>query len=176
MLNIFKKTYSEKELLLFNFLRKNRLFEKLSDAELIRFQPYLYLRKYKQDEVVFFSGDPSNAVYIVKSGIVTLNLDLKDGFEKLMTLRSGRLFGDNAMLSHTKRIYSAIVITEEVELYVIPKVNFTEIMSNHPVIKAKIMSAFAEMYNEYTTNLFKTYKSSLGFFDLNTVYSGVEDL
>ena len=176
MFKIFKRSYSDQELLLFNFLRKNRLFEKLSDDELIRFQPYLYLRKYKQDEVVFFSGDPSHAIYIVKSGIVTLNLDLKGGFEKLMTLRSGRLFGDNAILPNTKRIYSAIVITEESELYVIPKVNLMEIMDNHPAIKAKIMTAFAEVYNEYTTNLFKTYKSSLGFFDLNTVYRGVEDL
>ncbi len=175
MLKIFKKSYSEQELLLFNFLRKNRLFEKLTDEELIRFQPYLYLRKYKENEVVFFTGDPSHAVYIVKNGIVTLNLEIKDGFEKLMTLRNGKLFGDNAILPNTKRIYTSVVITEEAELYVIPKVNITEIMNDHPVIKAKIMMAFAEMYNEYTTNLFRTYKSSLGFFDLNTVYRGVED-
>lgn len=173
MRNIFKRSYSEKELLLFNFLRKNRFFEKLSDDELIRFIPYLYLRKYKQNEVVFFTGDPSHAVYIVKNGMVSLNLDINDSFEKLMTLRSGKLFGDNAILLNTKRIYTAIVMTEEAELYVVPKVNLEEIMNDHPQIKAKMMTAFAEIYNEYTINLFKTYKSSLGFFDLNTVYSGI---
>lgn len=176
MFKIFKKTYSEKDLLLFNFLRKNRLFEQLSDDELIRFQPYLYNRKYKENEVVFFTGDPSHAIYLVKSGIVSLNIDLKDTQEKLMTLRSGRLFGDNAILPHAKRIYTAVTITEEAELYVIPKVNVDELMNDHPVIKAKIMSAFAEIYNEYTASLFKTYKSSLGFFDLSTVYNGIKEM
>ncbi|MEQ8469775.1 MAG: cyclic nucleotide-binding domain-containing protein [Marinoscillum sp.] len=174
MFRFFKKKYSEEELLLFNFLRKNRLFEKLGDDELSHFTPYLYSRKYNQNEVAFFTGDPSQAIYIVKSGIVTLNLDIRDGFEKLMTLRSGKLFGDNAVLSGTKRIYTAIVMTEDAELYVIPKANLLEVMNDHPPIRAKIMTAFAETYNEYTNNLFKTYKSSLGFFDLNTVYTDLK--
>jgi len=156
----------------FNFLRKSRIFEKLTDEEMIHLIPHLYLRKYKQNEVVFFAGDPSNALYIVKSGIVTLNLDIKDSFEKLMTLRSGRVFGDNAVLEGTKRIYTAIVMTEEAQIYVIPKVNLQEVMVENPLICAKIMTAFAHMYNDYTVNLFKTYKSSLGFFDLHTVYTG----
>ena len=171
MLKFFKKKYSEEDLLLFNFLRKNRLFEKLSNRELSYFVPYLYLRKYRENEVVFFTKDPSQAVYILKSGIVTLNLELKDGFEKLMTLRSGRMFGDNAFISGTKRLYSAIVMTEEAEIYVIPKANLMEVMNNHAEVRAKVMTAFSEQYNEYTSNLFQTYKSSLGFFDLNTVYN-----
>lgn len=173
MLRLFRKTYSGKELILINFLRKNRLFEKLTDDELVRFLPYLYLRKYNQNEVVFFTNDPSNAVYIVKTGIVTLNLELKNSFEKLMALRQGKLFGDNGVLSNTKRLYTAIVETEDTEIYVIPKGNLIEIMEDHPEIQAKIMTAFAETYNEYTSNLFKVYKASLGFFDLSTVYTGL---
>lgn len=171
MLKIFQKKYSEEDLLLFKFLRKNRLFEKLTNEELSYFVPYLYVRKYHENEVIFFTKDPSQAVYILKSGIVTLNLDMKDNFEKLMTLRSGKLFGDNAFIVGAKRLYTAIVITEEAEIYVIPKANLTEVMNDHPNVRAKIMTAFAEQYNEYTSNLFQTYKSSLGFFDLNTVYN-----
>ena len=171
MLRLFKKKYTEDDLLLFNFLRKNRFFERLTNGELSYFAPYLYNRKYRANEVVFFTKDPSQAIYIVKSGIVTLNIDLKDGFEKLMTLRAGKLFGDNAFISGTKRLYTAIVKTEEAEIYVIPKANIMEVMNNHPEVRAKIMTAFAEQYNEYTSNLFQTYKSSLGFFDLNTVYN-----
>lgn len=174
MFKFFKKKYTPGELKLFNFLRKNRLFEKLTDDELAHFAPYLYLRNYRQNEVVFFTGDPSQGLYIVKSGIISLNLDLRDGFEKLMTLRSGRLFGDNTLLANTKRIYTAIVLTEEAELYVIPKVNAMEIMNEHPAIRAKIMTAFSETYNEYMNNLFRTYKSSLGFFDLGAVYSDLK--
>lgn len=171
MLKIFKKKYTEEDLVLFNFLKKNRLFEKLTNEELSYFAPYLYLRRYHENEVIFFTKDPSQAVYIVKSGIVTLNLDVKDNFEKLMTLRSGKLFGDNAFLVGAKRLYTAIVKTEEAEIYVIPKANLMEVMNDHSQVRAKIMTAFSEQYNEYTSNLFQTYKSSLGFFDLNTVYN-----
>lgn len=173
MFRFFKKKYSEADLQLFNFLRKNRLFEALTDDEVAHFVPYLYLRKYNENEVVFFTGDPSQALYIVKSGIVSLNLDIKNGFEKLMTLRSGKVFGDNSILVSTRRVHTAIVRTEA-ELYVIPKANLMEVMNNHLAIKAKIMTAFSEMYNEYTTNLIKTYKASMGFFDLSTVYSDLK--
>lgn len=176
MLRFFQKKYAEEDLLLFNFLRRNRLFEELTDEELSNFTPYIYLRKYHENEVVFFTGDPSNAIYIVKSGVVSLNIEIRNDFEKLETLRSGRLFGDNAILKDTKRLYTAIVMTEESEIYVIPKANILEVMDDHEMIKAKVMSAFAEIYNEYTTNLFKVYKSSLGFFDLHTLYSGFDKL
>ncbi|MEQ8240801.1 MAG: cyclic nucleotide-binding domain-containing protein [Cyclobacteriaceae bacterium] len=168
----FKKKHSESEIQIFDFLRKAEMLETLTDDELSYFLPYLYLRDYKKNEVVFFTGDPSYALYMVKKGIITLNLDIKDSFEKLMTLRSGRLFGDNALLPNSKRIYSAIVETEQASIYVLPKENLLEILNAHPLIKAKIMTAFAEAYNKYTTRLFATYKSSLGFFDLTTVYSG----
>ncbi len=171
MFKIFKKSFTEKEKFLFSFLRKAKLFESLEDEELIHLLPYLYERKYKRDEVVFFTGDPSHAIYLIKSGIVGLKLDLADGFEKLMTLRSGGLFGDNAILPETKRTYSSIVETDSADIYVIPKVNLEEVMLDHPVIKAKIMTKFAETYNDYVTRLFKVYRSSVGFFDLNTVYS-----
>ncbi len=176
MLSFLQKKYSEEDLILFNFLRRNRLFEHLTDSELTYLKPYLYLRKYHSDEVVFFTGDPSNGVYIVKSGLVTLNIEIRGDFEKLETLRSGRLFGDNAVLKGTKRLYTAIAMTDQSEIYVMPKANLIDVMNSHVEVKAKIMSAFAELYNEYTTNLFKTYKSSLGFFDLHTLYNGIDNL
>lgn len=174
MFKYFKKKYSEKELHIFRFLRKNRLMETLTDEELANFLPYLYLRTYRQNEVIYFTGDPSQAVYIVKAGIVSLNLDITEGFEKIMTLYPGKLFGDNAFLKGAKRISTAVVLTEGAELYVIPHANLLEIMNQHPPIRAKVMTAFSEISNEYTSNLFRTYKSSLGFFDLGTVYSNMK--
>ncbi|MFT6867053.1 MAG: CRP/FNR family cyclic AMP-dependent transcriptional regulator [Cyclobacteriaceae bacterium] len=171
MLKYFKKTYSDKEIELFDFQRKNPLLETLTDDELSKFQAYIYTRTYKENEVVFFTGDPSHALYIVRKGVVSLNLEIKGEFEKLMILRNGGVFGDNSILEKTKRIYTAIVLTDGAELMVIPKVNLVEIMEHNQTIKAKMMYSFAKMYNNYTIKLFETYKSSRGFFDLNTVYS-----
>ena len=171
MFKFFKKTYSEKELSIYRFLSKNKLFETLTNEQLAEFLPYLHKRQYKENEVVFFANDPSNALYIIKNGIVSLNIDIKDKFEKLVVLRHGRVFGDNAILDHTKRIYTAIVRSETAELYVIPKINLLEILENDVEIKAKLMQAIAIEYDEYMQNLFKGYKEEYGFFNINMIYS-----
>jgi CRP/FNR family transcriptional regulator, cyclic AMP receptor protein len=62
MLNPFRKTYSVKELNIFRFLAKNALFAKLSKREMALFLPYLHVRRYERNEVVFFRNDPSRAL------------------------------------------------------------------------------------------------------------------
>ena len=170
MYNTFKKNYSPEELELFEFLSSIRLFEKLTNEEMAHFSSHLHPRTYSQDEVVFFRGDPSYALYLVKKGKVSLRMDINDEFEELAIVRSGDSFGDNSLLEDTKRIYSSVVVTEKAELFVIPKASILDILDNEPEIRAKMMTAFAKVYNEYTTTLFKKYKSAFGFFDLNMVY------
>jgi CRP-like cAMP-binding protein len=173
MRNLFKRSYSEKERQLFLLLSKNQIFEKLNEDELSRLIPHLVLRSYKSNEVVFFSGDPSHAYYIVKSGMVSLSLELKNGFEKLITIRKGQGFGDNCVMERSTRLYTAIVSTEEAEIYILPQPNILEVMNSNANIREKIMAAFAEKYNKYTEELFKTYKKAFGFFELNQVYKSL---
>jgi len=170
MLNPFKKSYSSEELSLFRFLGRNKLFEQLGYGEMAEFVPHMYLRSYKANEVVFFRDDPSNALYIVKNGRVTLQVDVGNDFQHLTTVKSGEVFGDNALLSETKRIYSSVVSTDSADIYVIPQINIQEIFESHPKIKAKVMTSFAELYNQYTVNIFRAYRSSFGFFDLSQAY------
>lgn len=172
MFNPFKKKYTKKELDLIAFLAQTRHFEKLNEDELALFLPCMYLRTYQQDEVVFFSGDPSHALYIINRGSVSLSIDVNDRFEKLAESHRGGIFGDNSLIEDAKRIYTTVVTSEKAQLYVIPQINILEIFQDHPEVKAKMMSAFSEIYNEYTTQLFKTYKSHFGFFELSKVYQG----
>ena len=171
MFNPFKKKYNEEELKLITFLSDVSPFTELAEDELAIFIPYMYLRTYHKDEVVFFSGDPSHALYLVKKGKIQLSIDVNERSENLLQVNQGRSFGDNALLENTKRIYNTIVISEMAELYVIPKINLIEIMQSNPTIKAKIMTLFASNYNRYTSDLFKTYKSHFGFFELGKVYT-----
>lgn len=134
------------------------------------FLPYLFLRTYKNEEAVFFRGDPSNALYLVKNGKVSINVDIKDRFELLRMVQPGEAFGSNSLIDHSFRFYNAVVASESAELYVIPKVNIFEIFHEHEKIKAKMMTSMAEIYNQLAANLFKSYKASLGFFSLSQVY------
>jgi CRP/FNR family cyclic AMP-dependent transcriptional regulator len=81
MYNPFKKAYNQSEKDQINFLKGVEPFRNLNDDELFIFIPYLYPRKYKRDEAVFFSKDPSQAVYIIVEGEVKLCLTRKGEFE-----------------------------------------------------------------------------------------------
>ena len=170
MINPFKKSYSIKELNLFRMLSRVKPFERLNYEEMAMFLPHLYLREYKLDEAVFFRNDPSNACYIVKSGKVSLNIDINKDFEVLQVLKSGGYFGHNAFLENSIRVYSAIIISEISELYVLPNVNIMEIFDRRARIRAKMMTSIAELYNEFNHKIFSTYRSSLGFFNLSDAY------
>lgn len=170
MINPFKKSYTSKELNTFRFLSRIKLFERLTYKEMSYFLPYFYLREYKMDEVVFFRNDPGNALYLVKSGKVSINVDIEDGFELLNIIKSGEAFGDSSLLAESNRLYTSIIYSERSELYVLPKVNIHEIFQGHPVIKTKMLESFSEICNDYMVNLFKGYKSSLGLFNLSQVY------
>lgn len=167
MINPFKKTYSEEEIALFKFLQSISLFKQLNYEELVNFLPYLYLRKYNEDEAVFFRNDPSHALYLIKEGLVSLSLDVEGKFETIAEITSRRAFGSNALIEGARRNYNCIVMSSVAELYVIPHVNIRDIFSDHPKIKAKMMTALASLYDDYTTGLFKSYRSSIGFFKLS---------
>ncbi len=170
VLNPFRRTYSIEELKLFNFLSGVKVFEKLTHDEMALFIPSMYLRNYRNEEVVFFRGDPSHAFYLVKKGEVALNIDLKDKFEELSRVYTGQAFGDNSLLEKTTRIFTSVVVSDTAELYVIPQVNILQILSENVGIKAKMMTSFAEIYNAYSTNLVKSYRNHFGFFDLSLAY------
>jgi CRP/FNR family cyclic AMP-dependent transcriptional regulator len=155
---------------MFRFLSRIELFERLNYKEMSYFLPYFYLREYKMDEVVFFRNDPGNALYLVKSGKVSINVDIEDEFELLSIIKSGGAFGESSLLKESNRIYTSIIHSERAELYVLPKVNMHEIFQGHPQIKTKMLESLSELYNDYMVNLFKGYKSSLGLFNLSQVY------
>ncbi|MEL6534894.1 MAG: cyclic nucleotide-binding domain-containing protein [Bacteroidota bacterium] len=170
MKNPFRKTYSASEQALFDFLGKVNLFKRLTPEEMSEFTPFMHLRDYQQNEAVFFRNDPSAALYLIKEGFVNLNIDIDDRLEQLTVIHEGEAFGDNSLLKDTRRIYNAIVGSEEATMYVIPHVNIREIFNDEPKIRAKMMEALASQYNRYTENLFRGYKNSFGFFNLGTAY------
>jgi CRP/FNR family transcriptional regulator, cyclic AMP receptor protein len=171
--NPFAKSHSKSELELFKFLKKINLFSKLSYEEISYFAPYMHERSYRQGEVLFFRGDPAHALYIIRRGEISLNLDIKDSLECLTVLLNGNTAGDNCLLQNSRRIYTAVVESETADIYVLPQVNILEIFDVRPAIKAKMIESMAERYNEFIQKLFATYKSSYGFFDLSQVYEGV---
>jgi CRP-like cAMP-binding protein len=169
MLNPFRRTYTLEELNMFRFLSNCRLFEELTNSELRLFLPHLYLRNYAQNEVVFFRSDPSQALYIIKSGVVELNIDVHDKTERLSTIQATEAFGNTALLPNSKRLYNAVVVSDTSEIYVLPQINILEIFEKEPKIKAKVLESMCVWYSKYLHNLYKFYRRNYGFFEMNQV-------
>lgn len=170
MRNPFSKTYEPQDLRMFDFLQEIKFFERLRQKEMARFLPAMHHRKYVRDEVVFFSKDPSQALYLIKKGAINLTIDIKDNFETIMELSKGDAFGENSLLENTKRTYTALVVSEEAELIVIPHFAIQEIFDSNPKIKAKMMTSLAEYYNANNQRLFRSYRESFGFFSLRQMF------
>lgn len=168
--NPFLRTYTEHEENYFRFLGNNKLFEKFTKKEKSLFIPHMHMRVYQQNEVVFFRNDPSQALYIVKTGLVSLTLDVKDRFEKIMLINAYTSLGHNALLPDARRIYNAIVSSDTSQIYVIPKVNIDSIFERQPSIKSKMLEAMAEIFNENFNNLLVTYQATHGFFELEEIF------
>ncbi|MBN3583809.1 cyclic nucleotide-binding domain-containing protein [Algoriphagus aestuarii] len=170
MRNPFSKTYTSEEHKMFEFLTQIKFFERMKNKEMARFIPAMHHRKYKRDEVVFFSKDPSQALYLVKKGQITLTIDVKDNFETILEINKGEAFGENSLLENTKRTYTAIIVSDEADLIVIPYFAIQEIFDSNPKIKAKMMTSLAEYYNQNNQRLFKSYRESFGFFSLRQMF------
>lgn len=173
MKNPFSKSYELDELNFFRFLSKVTLFKYLDNKDFAQIVPFLHQRKYKREEVVFFRGDPSQALYIVKSGKISLNIDIGEKFETLTNRTAGSSFGDNSLIAKSERIYNAIVESEHCELYVIPQINILDLFDKKVEIKAKMLQALTESYYELNQNLYKSYKSSFGFFELSSAFDNI---
>lgn len=170
MRNPFSKTYEPEELQMFDFLQGIKFFERLRMKELVKFIPTMHHRKYTRDEVVFFSKDPSQALYLVKRGQVNLTIDIRDNFETIIEINRGEAFGENSLLENAKRTYTAIITSDEAELIVIPHFALQEIFDSNPKIKAKMMASLAEYYNLNNQRLFRSYRESFGFFSLRQMF------
>jgi len=169
-LNPFKKSYSRKELDLLDFFRKVTIFEDLEDSEISLFLPYFHERLYKKNEAVFFRGDPSRALYIVKTGVISLSIDYQDDLEELTKVSAVSSMGESCMLENTQRLLNAIVYSDSAEMYVLPQLSILEVFENNFQTKAKMFTALAKIYHNYNYNLFEAYRTSLGFFHLPLVY------
>lgn len=170
MRNPFSKTYTETEEQMFHFLGQIKFFENLKEKEMARFIPAMHHRKYVKDEVVFFSKDPSQALYLVKSGEISLTIDIKDNFETILEVKRGEAFGENSLLENAKRTYTALIVSDEAELIVIPHFAMQEVFDSNSKIKAKMMTSLTEYYNQNNQRLFRSYRESFGFFSLRQMF------
>ena len=115
-----------------NFLASVPLFSKIGESSARILARASRFQQLDRGDILFFQSDPSEAVYVVRTGNVAIVLNNFDGREMIINeMRSGDIFGELGILTKKPRSTSAIVQSPS-ELLVIPRQAFLDLLDQEP--------------------------------------------
>ncbi|WP_158277490.1 SulP family inorganic anion transporter [Opitutus sp. ER46] len=125
-------------------LREFELFRGVTDiAALSALAASVTERHLGAGEVVFQAGDSSDALYLVRRGIVRVMLPLKgSGYHTLATFGRGTFFGEMAFLVHGTRSANAVATTEA-DVYLVTRARFDAVVRAHPTVGEQVFEQLA---------------------------------
>lgn len=110
---------------------KTDLFHGIAHADLERIVDLFTERKYRKGATIFERGDPGNALYIVKEGLVKLASHSGRGTETILhLLPPGAIFGE-LILSEGRRSFTAVAGTDAT-VSVLPKERLVDLLATVP--------------------------------------------
>ena len=115
------------------FLKGIELLQGVSQKEAERISSLCTERRYVKGATIFSEGDPSDALYILKEGLVKLVSVSEKGTETILhILKADEVFGE-LFLAEGQRPFSAVAI-EEVVLTVVPRESFLILLTSVPTM------------------------------------------
>ena len=125
------------------FLKGMPLFSDLGEASLLALARAGKFMQVEKGQFVFFQSDPSDKVFVVRSGLVSIVLESPDGREMVINeMRPGDFFGDVGVLTNQPRSTSAIVRTDST-LLALPGPAFLGILAAEPALARRILELTA---------------------------------
>ncbi|MDA8134329.1 MAG: cyclic nucleotide-binding domain-containing protein, partial [Desulfobacteraceae bacterium] len=110
------------------FLSKVPLFSSISLPQLREIASCFISMELKKDSIVFYEGDSSDALYVIRSGAVLIYSEKKEGSSFQVELRRGDFFGEMALLSDLPRNATARV-TLDATVFCLKKKEFEGLLS-----------------------------------------------
>jgi CRP-like cAMP-binding protein len=119
------------------------LFAGLGEASLLALARAGNFMRVEKGQFIFFQSDPSEKVYIVRSGMISIVLESPDGREMVINeMHPGDFFGEVGVLTSQPRSTSAIARTES-EMLVLPREAFLGILAVEPALARRILEITA---------------------------------
>jgi len=120
------------------------VFSALEGTELEQMSRVAVPRTFDRGEVIFREGDPGEALYVVRSGSVSIRRDHADGRTlALAELRPGSMFGELAAFGGEVRSATAEAL-EATALVAILGQDMQRVLRSDPEIALKLIGALAE--------------------------------
>ena len=123
------------------------LFEKLNFDEAAGLASQFQHIKYEPGQIIIEQNAIGEALYIVKSGTVTVVKSDDDSEQTLATLGRGELFGEMSLVE-TELTSASVRAIDEVECLVLPKFAVEQIMQYDRDFSLKIYQAFCNILSE----------------------------
>jgi CRP-like cAMP-binding protein len=125
------------------FLKRLPLFINLNDAELTALAKEFTVRRFQQGELIFFQGDPGQALYLIEVGRVRIYVQDESGQETSVIFYSaGDIFGELAVIDGMPRSASAIAV-EETIVHVLSRERLRAHLLASPQLAYNFMQALA---------------------------------
>lgn len=97
------------------YLQHFRLLDALSEPQMRLVQQMTRMAEIKRGQTIYLAGDPSDQVFLLKSGVVKIATTAPDGRDVILTfLRPGDVFGELAVVDETPRDHIAVAYADSV--------------------------------------------------------------
>jgi PPM family protein phosphatase len=121
-------------------LKGMQMFRYMSYKELVRISNIAEMIELSTDQVIFSTGQPGDAMYVVLSGTVRL----AKGDTAVAELTRGHHFGEMALIDRSVRSLTARA-TEGTRLVVIHRKDFYDIIKREPALATKMLWSFVQV-------------------------------
>jgi CRP-like cAMP-binding protein len=124
--------------LLREFLRRVAIFSELEDGQLARLTGLFTEERHPAYELIFREGDPVDAFYVVRSGLVTVYRDEAGQPQQVLArLEEGGFFGEMGLLNDKARRFASARTAAPTTLLRMEKSDLIELLAANPGLELK---------------------------------------
>ena len=122
------------------YFQNFNLFKEVEDKTLIQLAMLSQMSYSTKKEVVYFPDEPSNTIYLLKSGKIKISRISPDGQTvTLALLGAGEIFGESAILGQEKHQNIAEVV-EDAVICAMDRAAFQELLENSNALSRRVRS------------------------------------
>src|SRR5215475_10030411 len=121
------------------------LFEHLDEVERTRLAEYVDERKLPAGDILFKTGEPGDALYVVRSGEIELYIKDTAGQKIILALAGvGEVFGELALLDQGPRTATAVAIGDS-DLLALKRDDLLLLFQRSPAAALRVLAAMSHM-------------------------------
>jgi len=129
-------------------LKKVPMFSDLKKSELREFERIIHRRHYKNEEVIFYEGEPGLGMYVIESGSIKIYKDYNNKIkEEIAILETGEFLGEMALLDESPRSATAVA-SGETTLLGLFRPDFFNLLDRKQGLGIKILLKLSQMIAE----------------------------